>query len=665
MKPLFDKVMICNRGEIAVRIIKTLKKMNIKTVAIYSEADTNSMHVREADEAYFVGNAPTTESYLSIKNIISAVRASGVQAVHPGYGFLSENPNFATALKREGVILIGPSAHAISKMGDKIEAKKIAKEAKVSTVPGYIGIIKHLEQAINIARELEYPVIVKAAAGGGGKGMRIVENDTQLSEALQAAQREAMSSFGDGRVFIEKFIQNPRHIEIQVLADQFGNVVCLGERECSIQRQHQKIIEEAPSPFISEETRNIMYNQVSSLAQKVGYYSAGTVEFVVDDQENFFFLEMNTRLQVEHCVTELVTGIDIVEQMVRIAAGEKLSFSQADVKLNGWAMECRIYAEDPNRGFLPSSGRITEYFEPPKKSSIRIDSGFTSGDEVSMFYDAMIAKLCVHCPTREEAVQEMQAALGAFIIRGIAHNITFLEVILQNPKFRSGDINTNFIKNEYPDGSFGASLTSDVTEVFLAAAIHIYLSEQKRAASIGNQLDDQINRIGTRWIVNIEDSSYPVFIKPVENGYNIRNARNRLFVRSKWTLGNKLFIGEVNGRKVNVKIEPIPTGYELSHSGIKAKVFVRSPRIAELESFMTSKEHDKMDEKILTAPLSGIITKINVKKGEEVDSGQELLILSAMKMENIVTSQYKQVVDNILINEGDQVQAGQTLIEFK
>jgi len=351
--------------------------------------------------------------------------------------------------------------------------------------------------------------------------------------------------------------------------------------------------------------------------------------------------------------------------MVRIAAGEKLPFTQDDIKLNGWAIECRIYAEDPNRGFLPSSGRITEYCEPPKKSSIRIDSGVTSGDEVSMFYDAMIAKLCVHCPTREEAIQEMQAALGSFVIRGIAHNISFLEIILRNPKFKSGDINTNFIKNEYPDGSFGTSLTSDVTEVFLASAIHIYLSEQKRAASIGNQLDNQINKIGTRWIVNIENSSYPVFIKPVENGYNIRNARNRLFVRSKWTLGNKLFIGEVNGRKVNVKIELIPTGYELSHSGIKARVFVRSPRIAELESFMISKGNDVMDEKILTAPLSGVIAKINVTKDEEVDVGQELLILSAMKMENIVTSQHKQIIDSILIKEGDHVHAGQTLIEFK
>ena len=475
-KPLFEKVLVANRGEIALRIMKTLRLMGIKSVAIYSEADTNSDHVQYADEAYYIGNSPATESYLSIKNIVSAIRLSGAQAVHPGYGFLAENSQFANILKREGITLIGPSAKVIKKMGDKIEAKKIAIDSGVSTVPGYMGTINNLEQANQIAGDIGFPVIIKAAAGGGGRGMRVVENEKQMEKAFESAKFEAENCFNDSRVFIEKLILAPRHIEIQLIADQFGNAVCLGERECSIQRYHQKVIEEAPSSFVDEETRQKMYAEVVALSKKVGYFSAGTVEFMMDNDKNFYFLEMNTRLQVEHPVTELITGFDLVEQMVRIAAGEKLSFTQADVKLNGWAIECRICAEDPTRGFLPSSGRILEYHEPPKSANVRIDSGIGAGGEVSMFYDAMIAKLCTYSETREEAIELMKKSLGSFIIHGISHNISFLEALIHHERFGTGDIHTGFIDEEYPDGFSGAKLTSEINEVFDCCSTILYCS---------------------------------------------------------------------------------------------------------------------------------------------------------------------------------------------
>ncbi|MDR0774910.1 MAG: acetyl-CoA carboxylase biotin carboxylase subunit, partial [Rickettsia sp.] len=450
-KPLFDKILIANRGEIALRIMRTLKKMGITSVAVYSEADTHSMHVQYADEAYYIGNSPATESYLSIKNIVNAIRASGASAVHPGYGFLSENSNFANILKREGVALIGPNASAIKKMGDKIEAKKIAMEAGISLVPGYIGTISNINQAIEIAEKIGFPVIVKATAGGGGRGMRVVKNSEEMANAFESAKLEAVNNFSDGRLFIEKLIQSPRHIEIQLLADQYGNSVCLGERECSIQRYHQKVIEEAPSSFITKEIRQKMYKETLALSSKVGYYSAGTVEFIVDLDKNFYFLEMNTRLQVEHPVTELITGIDIVEEMIKIAAGEKLSFSQEDIKLKGHAFESRICAENPMRGFLSSSGRITEYAEPPKNANIRVDTGLGLGGEVSMFYDSMIAKLCTYGETREQAIEVMRSALSAYIIQGISHNISFLEAVISHPRFIAGDINTAFIEDEYPE----------------------------------------------------------------------------------------------------------------------------------------------------------------------------------------------------------------------
>ncbi len=662
-KPLFDKILIANRGEIALRIMQTLKKMSIKSVAVYSEADTHSMHVQYADEAYYIGNSPATESYLSIKNIVNAIRASGASAVHPGYGFLSENSNFANILKREGVALIGPNASAIKKMGDKIEAKKIAMEAGVSTVPGYIGTISNINQAIEIAEKIGFPVIVKATAGGGGRGMRVVKNSEEMANAFESAKLEAVNNFSDGRLFIEKLIQSPRHIEIQLLADQYGNSVCLGERECSIQRYHQKVIEEAPSSFISEEIRQKMYKETIALSSKVGYYSAGTVEFIVDLDKNFYFLEMNTRLQVEHPVTELITGIDIVEEMIKIAAGEKLSFSQEDIKLKGHAFESRICAENPMRGFLSSSGRITEYSEPPKNANIRVDTGFGLGGEVSMFYDSMIAKLCTYGETREQAIEVMRSALSAYIIQGISHNISFLEAVISHPRFIAGDINTAFIEEEYPDGFSGASLTSEITKIFLATAIFVYIAEQKRASLISGQIVDQTNKIGTRWVVSIDDKLFPVLIKSVDYGYNIRQENDRIYIRSNWNLVSRLFSCIVNGRKANVKIGNILTGYMLSHSGITVKAYVRSPRMSELEALMITKNIQE-EQTELHAPLAGQIIAIKVQEGCKVVIGQEIMVLTAMKMENILVAQRNGKIAKILVAEKDQVFSGQVLLEF-
>lgn len=663
-KPLFEKVLVANRGEIALRIMRTLRKMGIKSVAVYSESDTNSLHVQYADEAYFIGNSPASESYLSTDHIISAIRATGANAVHPGYGFLSENPSFALALKKEGCILIGPSPEAIGLMGDKIEAKKIAIEAGVSTVPGYMGIIKDSAQAISIAEEIGFPVIVKAAAGGGGRGMRVVYNADDMRNAFESASREAASHFSDGRVFIEKFIQKPRHIEIQLLSDQFGNAICLGERECSIQRRHQKVIEEAPSPFIDEATRNLMYKQVVSLAKKVQYYSAGTVEFIVDEKKNFYFLEMNTRLQVEHPVTELITGIDLVEEMVKIAAMQPLSLRQEDIKLNGWAIECRIQAEDPLRGFLPSSGRVTEYTEPPKNSNVRVDSGVAAGAEVSMFYDSMIAKLCTVHETRNKAIEEMKNALGTFVIRGIAHNISFLEAVITNQRFIDGNINTAFISDEYPDGFSGSNLTLEMTEVFLASAIHIFLSEQKRSSDVRDQIVDQRSKIGTRWVVNIDNQIFPVVIKFVQDGHNIRYTNGRINIRTNWSLGSPLFVALVNNRKIHVKIDRIDTGYLLTHAGIAVKVFVRSPRISELESIMISSDQGDSSKEVV-APLTGQIISVRVKDGDSVEIGTELAVLTAMKMENIIISEVAGTISKVFVKEGDHITSGETIVEIE
>ena len=663
----FDKVLVANRGEIALRIMRTLKAMGIKTVAIYSEADTDSLHVKYADEAYYVGNSPAISSYLNIPNIINVIRASGVSAVHPGYGFLSENAKFALALEKERVQLIGPSSHAIKVMGDKIEAKKIAIESGVNTVPGYVGVINSEKEALEIARSIGFPVIVKAAAGGGGRGMRTVYEDEQMKDAFFSAKLEATNSFSDGRVFIEKLIQNPRHIEIQVLADKYGNVVCLGERECSLQRYHQKVIEEAPSVVIDEDLRQKMYEQVRALVKKVGYYSAGTVEFIFDQNKNFYFLEMNTRLQVEHTVTEYITGIDIVKEMVKIAAGGKLEFKQEDIKLNGWSIECRVYSEDPSRGFLPSSGRIREYIEPTISENVRIDSGVSGGSEISMFYDSMISKIITWGPTRLDAITTMQNALSRYIITGVAHNISFLEALMHHSKFVEGNISTNFIQEEYSKGFVGTDLTSDTTLVFLAAAVYIFLKEHIREATIddGSVKGPNTMEIGTRWVVNIEDKFFPVIIRPIENGYKIRQGINRILVNSSWNVGDKIFTAVVNGKIVNIKLEYITSGYKLTYSGVSVKTFVRSPRMSELEAIVAKKPLSVNNTGELLAPISGQVKSVKVKPGDSVSKGSELVTLLAMKMENIILAEFDAVVASVNVKESDCVDSGQSLIEFE
>ena len=661
---MFDKVLIANRGEIAVRVIRTLKRMGIKSVAVYSEADTNALHVKEADEAVYIGPSTASESYLSIPKILDAIRTTGAQAVHPGYGFLSENTKFARALKKEGVALIGPSVKAIQCMGDKIEAKKIAQEAEVTTVPGYMGIIKDEKEALIIAKEIGFPVMVKAAAGGGGKGMRVVHSEGEVAQAYSSASNEAKNSFSDDRIFIEKFIEEPRHIEIQLIADTKGNIVCLGERECSIQRHHQKVIEEAPSPFIDEETRQKMYTQVSSLAKKVKYHSAGTVEFIVDRNKKFYFLEMNTRLQVEHCVTELITGIDIVEQMVRVAAKETLSFTQDDITLNGWAIESRVYAEDPSRGFLPSSGRINQYQEPAIGKHVRIDSGVYEGGEVSMFYDPMIAKVCSYGKDRLEAIEQMKRALGEYIIKGVSHNISFLEAVMAHPRFVSGDISTNFIADEYPDGFLGVELTDEASEIFLATAAHTYLEDAGRAAHISGQLPGRQRQIGNRWVVTLYDKNYPVYITPKEHGYNIRFEHNNLSIRSSWILGSRLFQGTLNDKQFSVKIGYFAGGMRLTHAGSTVRATVRTPRVSELSKFMPAYDPNE-EQKHLHAPISGMVVDVKVEKGDEVKAGQVLVILEAMKMENIICAERDTVVTDVLVQAGDSISADQVIMEFE
>ena len=663
-KKLFDKVLIANRGEIAVRIIKTLRKLGIKSVAVYSETDTNALHVAMADEAIFIGNSPALESYLCIDQILSAVRKSGAQAVHPGYGFLSENSEFAKVLQKEKIVLIGPSAEHIRIMGDKIEAKKIAEKARINTVPGYLGVIEDMKRAEKVAKKLGLPIIIKAAAGGGGRGMRIVNTLEDLHNAFTSASNEAKNSFRDSRVFIEKYIQTPRHIEIQVLADKHGNVVCLGERECSIQRHHQKIIEEAPSPFITQKTRERMFRQSVRLVKEIGYFSAGTVEFIVEEDQNFYFMEMNTRLQVEHCVTELIFGVDIVEEMIKIAAGRKLSFKQEDLKVNGWAIESRICAENPSRGFLPSSGRITQYEEPPRNSQIRVDSGITEGGEISVFYDQMISKLCSHAPTRKEAIDLMKKTLGEYVIAGISHNISFLQAIMSNQNFINGKFSTGFIEQEYPRGFSGAEITSTITQVFLAVAIHAHMADAIRAAEITGSISDQVRKVGTRWVVNLDGASYLVVIKPVADGYNIRYESYRIYVRSSWTIGATLFRGTVNGEEVIVKIKPNLNSYSLLHAGVEVLASVRSPRVAELEQFMPTRKTNSKKPYLLS-PLAGKISKVFAQVGQEVSVGDKLMIIEAMKMENLIAAPYNTKVAKVNVKEGDVVNLNDKLVDFE
>lgn len=666
---MFSKILIANRGEIACRVIKTARKMGIKTVAIYSDADRNALHVAMADEAVHIGPPPANQSYIVIDKVMQAIRQSGAEAVHPGYGFLSENSKFAEALDAEGVAFVGPPVGAIEKMGDKITSKKIAQEAGVSTVPGYMGLIEDAEEAVRISQEIGYPVMIKASAGGGGKGMRIAWNDTEAREGFQSSKNEAANSFGDDRIFIEKFVTQPRHIEIQVLADSHGNCIYLGERECSIQRRNQKVVEEAPSPFLDPGTRKAMGEQACALAKAVGYISAGTVEFIVDGEKNFYFLEMNTRLQVEHPVTELITGVDLVEQMIRVAHGEKLSIRQSDVKLNGWAIESRLYAEDPYRNFLPSIGRLSTY-RPPAESStetsvVRNDTGVFEGGEISMYYDPMIAKLCTWAPDRLGAIEHMRLALDRFEVEGIGHNLPFLSAVMDHPKFVKGDMTTAFIAEEYPDGFAGVILDEAALKSIAASCAAMNRVAEIRRTKVSGRLDNHERKVGDDWVVTLQGTSFRVKIDADPKGSDVVFEDGlSLRVSGDWTPGKTLADMTVNGETLVMKIGKISGGFRVRSRGADLKVHVRTPRQAELAGWMIEKLPPDTS-RLLLCPMPGMIVKVDVAEGEEVQEGQALCTVEAMKMENILRAEKKCTISKINVSAGESLSVDDVIMEFE
>ena len=666
---MLKSVLIANRGEIACRVIKTARKMGIKTVAIYSDADRNALHVEMADEAVHIGPPPANQSYIVIDKVMEAIKATGAQAVHPGYGFLSENPKFAEALAAANVAFIGPPVGAIESMGDKITSKKIAQEAGVSTVPGYMGLIEDADEAVKISQQVGYPVMIKASAGGGGKGMRIAWNDEEAREGFQSSKNEAANSFGDDRIFIEKFVTQPRHIEIQVLADAHGNCIYLNERECSIQRRNQKVVEEAPSPFLDEATRKAMGEQSCALAKAVGYASAGTVEFIVDGDRNFYFLEMNTRLQVEHPVTELITGVDLVEQMIRVANGEPLSITQDDVKINGWAIENRLYAEDPYRNFLPSIGRLTRYRPPAEEATetavVRNDTGVFEGGEISMYYDPMIAKLCTWSPTRADAIEEMRIALDRFELEGIGHNLPFLAAVMDHPKFTSGDMTTAFIAEEYPDGFQGVELNEAELRRIAASAAAMNRVAEIRRTKISGRMDNHERRVGDNWVVSLQGEKFAVSVAADTDGSTVTFEDGAsLRVEGDWTPGMMLADMTVDGAPLVMKVGKITGGFRIRNRGADLKVHVRSPRQAELALHMIEKLPPDTS-KMLLCPMPGLIVKVDVEVGQEVQEGQALCTVEAMKMENILRAERKGVVSKINAAAGDSLAVDDIIMEFE
>lgn len=665
---MFDKILIANRGEIACRVMKTAKKMGIKTVAVFSDADRNALHVKMADEAVNIGPPPANQSYINIDKVIAAVKETSAKAVHPGYGFLSENSKFAKALADIGVTFVGPPENAIESMGDKITSKKIAQEAGVNTVPGYMGVINDDDEALRISKKIGYPVMIKASAGGGGKGMRIAWNDTEVKEGFQSSKNEAASSFGDDRIFIEKFVTQPRHIEIQVLADTKGNCIYLGERECSIQRRNQKVVEEAPSSFLDEKTRREMGEQACKLAKAVGYSSAGTVEFIVDKDKNFFFLEMNTRLQVEHPVTELITNIDLVEQMILVAAGKPLSIAQKDVKLTGWAMESRLYAEDPYRNFLPSIGRLTRYRPPAeiqnKNFIVRNDTGVYEGGEISMYYDPMIAKLCTWAPNRAEAIEQMRIALDRFEVEGIGHNLPFLSAVMDHKKFVSGNITTAFIAEEFSEGFNGVDLNNDKIKHLAACAAAMNRVAEIRRTKVSGRMDNHERRVGDDWVVQIDGKVFPVFVSADTAGANVKfEDGTSIRVSGDWQPGKKLANMSANDNKLIIKIGKLTGGFRMRTRGADLRVLVRTPRQAELSKYMREKIPPDTS-KLLLCPMPGLIVKIDVEVGQEVQEGQPLCTVEAMKMENILRAERKGLVAKINSNVGDSLAVDDVILEF-
>ncbi|MCP4993072.1 MAG: acetyl/propionyl/methylcrotonyl-CoA carboxylase subunit alpha [Gammaproteobacteria bacterium] len=661
---MFKKILIANRGEIACRVIKSARKMGIATVAVYSDADKNALHVQMADEAVHVGASASAESYLLMDRIIDACKQTGAEAVHPGYGFLSENAVFCDALEKENIAFIGPATYAITSMGDKITSKKLAQEAGVNTIPGYTDVVKDADQAVTIAVDIGYPVMLKASAGGGGKGMRVAYNDEECRDGFERSANEARSSFGDDRIFIEKFIEEPRHIEIQVMADTQGNVIYLGERECSIQRRHQKVIEEAPSPFLDEKTRKEMGEQAIILAKAVQYRSAGTVEFIVDANRNFYFLEMNTRLQVEHPVTEKITGQDLVELMIRVANGEPLPLTQDDVKLTGWAMESRVYAEDPFRNFLPSTGRLTHYQPPVESFDVRVDTGVYEGGEVSMFYDPMIAKLVTYGASREEAIQEMQHALDAYYIRGVQHNISFLNALMAHPRFQEGRLTTNFIADEYPDGFSASDVPREYPEHAIVVAAVVHRQYMDRAAGLSGQLPGHEREVHQEWVVRIANESHQVTVSAGQGSYRVHYKGNDYEVESEWKPAEPLFIANIEGHRVCYQIERDGLWYRLFHRGAQIDTLVLTESAAALHELMLEKVPPDLS-RFLLSPMPGLLVKISVQEGEEVKAGTELAVIEAMKMENVLRAEQDAVVAKVMAEAGESLVVDQTIIEFE
>lgn len=665
---MFKKILIANRGEIACRVIKTARKMGIKTVAVYSEADKDARHVELADEAVCIGPAPSRESYLVMDNIIKACKDTGAEAVHPGYGFLSENEEFAKRLEEEGITFIGPKHYSIAAMGDKIASKKLANEAKVNTIPGYNDAIDTPESAVEIAKGIGYPVMIKASAGGGGKGLRVAFNDKEAFEGFSACKNEARNSFGDDRVFIEKFVEEPRHIEIQVLGDSYGNAVYLWERECSIQRRHQKVIEEAPSPFISDETRQAMGEQAVALAKAVNYQSAGTVEFVVGKDQSFYFLEMNTRLQVEHPVTESITGLDLVEQMIRVAFGEKLSFGQADIKRNGWSMECRINADDPYRNFLPSTGRLVRYQPPEEIDGVRVDTGVYEGGEIPMHYDSMIAKLIVHGKDRMDAITKMRAALNKFVIRGIHSNIPFQSALMQHPRFISGDFNTGFIAEEFPHGFRASDVKATDPGLMDALATAIHRRYLDRAAGIYGQLEGHEVKIPHSFVVGSGEPGKMDYVatsvEETARGYEVTVGSQVYTIDTDWTPGHIVYTAVVNGKEISAQIDRNGLFYRIQCDGVRVDSLVLTEKGAEMQKLMPFKEPPDMS-KFLLSPMPGLLVDVAVTVGQKVEAGQRLAAIEAMKMENVLVATQDGIVAEVMAAKGESLAVDQPILRFE
>ena len=663
---MFSKILIANRGEVAVRIIKTCRRLGIGTVVVYSEADADSLAVEMADESVLIGPPPAAQSYLLADRIITAALETGAQAIHPGFGFLSENAGFARACADAGVTFIGPNPGAIDAMGDKIQSKKFAVVAHISVVPGHVGEVRDTVHAVSIAEDIGYPVMIKASAGGGGKGIRVAWDRKEVEEGFPAVRAEAKGAFGDDRIFIEKFIVSPRHIEIQVLGDKHGGLVYLFERECSIQRRNQKVIEEAPSPLLDPKTRAAMGAQAVALAKAVGYDSAGTVEFVAGQDKSFYFLEMNTRLQVEHPVTELITGLDLVEQMMRVASGEKLGFGQKDLKINGWAIESRIYAEDPYRKFLPSIGRLVRYQAPeegPRHAyTVRNDAGVREGDEISMFYDPMISKLCTWAPTRAGAIAGMGRVLEDFHIEGVATNLPFLAAVMDQQRFQSGELSTNYLKDEFPDGFDGTAPTAFQTDVLTAVAAYMHRALAARARKIGNGLAGPLTR--AEWIVAVGKTKRAVVLSDTDQGLDIALADRRLILTNiSWRPGQALFSGELDGTPFTVTVEPAAEGFVIRHRAAKARVLVLTPLSADMHERLPEKKKADTSKSVIS-PMPGLVVTIDVAEGQAVREGEVICVIEAMKMQNILRAEHDGVVKTVSAKAGDSVAADEVLVEF-